>query len=110
MTNLSTNLVAAAQNYPDRTALRCDGTALSFAEFNTAAARVATFLDHAGIVPGDRVGIMLPNSAAFAVTYYGIMGARGPAFKSCEVRCDKKACPKGRTCVTVSDGPGRACR
>lgn len=73
MTNLSTNLVAAAQNYPDRTALRCDGTALSFAEFDTAAARVATFLDRAGIVPGDRVGIMLPNTAAFAVAYYGIM-------------------------------------
>jgi long-chain acyl-CoA synthetase len=73
VTNLSTNLVAAAQKYPDRTALRCDDTTLSLADFNTAAARVATFLERAGIDPGDRVGIMLPNSAAFAVTYYGIM-------------------------------------
>jgi long-chain acyl-CoA synthetase len=73
VTNLSTNLVAAAQNYPDRTALLCDGTALSFAEFDAGAARVATYLDRAGINPGDRIGIMLPNSAAFAVVYYGIM-------------------------------------
>lgn len=45
------------------------------------------------------------------VSYYGIAGTRGPEFKSCEVRCETdKACPKGRTCVTVSDGPGRVCR
>lgn len=47
------------------------------------------------------------------VSYYGIAGARGPAFKSCEIRCDgdhKGACPTGTTCMTVSDGPGRVCR
>jgi len=47
------------------------------------------------------------------ITYYGIAGARGPAFKSCEIRCDtspKAACPKGTSCMTVSDGPGRVCR
>jgi hypothetical protein len=45
------------------------------------------------------------------VSYYGIAGTRGPEFKSCEIRCETdKACPKGRTCVTVSDGPGRVCR
>ena len=45
------------------------------------------------------------------VSYYGIAGTRGPEFKSCEVRCETdKECPKGRTCVTVSDGPGRVCR
>jgi hypothetical protein len=47
------------------------------------------------------------------VSYYGIAGRRGPEFKSCEIRCDgdrKAACPTGRSCVTVSDGPGRVCR
>jgi len=45
------------------------------------------------------------------VSYYGFAGPRGPLFKSCEVRCeDNAACPQGRTCVTVSDGPGRVCR
>jgi long-chain acyl-CoA synthetase len=53
--------------------LRCDDVALTFAEFNAAAARTATFLERAGIEPGDRVGIMLPNIPAFAVVYYAIM-------------------------------------
>jgi hypothetical protein len=45
------------------------------------------------------------------IAYYGFAGPRGPQFKSCEVRCkDDSGCPTGRTCVTVSDGPGRVCR
>lgn len=45
------------------------------------------------------------------VRYYGIAGKQGPEFKSCEVRCDDStACPKGLTCMTVSDGPGQVCR
>jgi len=45
------------------------------------------------------------------VKYYGFAGPRGPEFKSCEVRCkDSSGCPKGTTCLTVSDGPGQVCR
>jgi hypothetical protein len=45
------------------------------------------------------------------VTYYGIAGPRGPAFKSCEVKCDpQRPCEGGRRCVTVADGPGQVCR
>jgi len=46
------------------------------------------------------------------VAYYGFAGPRGPQFKSCEIRCENSpsVCPKGRTCMTVSDGPGRVCR
>jgi hypothetical protein len=45
------------------------------------------------------------------VSYYGFAGTQGPHFKSCEVRCETDTvCPKGRTCMTVSDGPGRVCR
>lgn len=45
------------------------------------------------------------------IAYYGFAGARGPQFKSCEIRCtNDKSCPKGRTCMTVSDGPGTVCR
>jgi long-chain acyl-CoA synthetase len=73
LSNLSLNLVAAALDHPHRTALRCDDVALTFAEFDAAAARMATFLERAGIEPGDRVGIMLPNIPAFAVVYYATM-------------------------------------
>jgi hypothetical protein len=49
---------------------------------------------------------------ATCVTYYGIAGARGPAFKSCEVKCTPKStgCPDGRKCTTIADGPGSVCR
>ncbi|HEU4361718.1 MAG TPA: long-chain fatty acid--CoA ligase [Mycobacterium sp.] len=69
MTNLTVNLLAA----PDRIALRADDVQVSYAEFAGAAARTATLLDRAGIEPGDRVGVMLPNTPAFAIAYYGIM-------------------------------------
>jgi len=44
--------------------------------------------------------------------YYGIAGARGPRFTSCEIPCRdaRAACPEGQTCVTIADGPGRICR
>src|ERR1700757_3982960 len=73
MTSLSANLVASKERDPDRVALRCDDLQFTFAEFHAAASRVATLLEQAGVEPGDRVGVMLPNTPAFAIAYYGIM-------------------------------------
>ena len=73
MTALSANLVASKERYPNRTALRCDDLEFTYAEFDAAAARVATLLERAGVEPGDRVGLMLPNTPAFAIAFYGIM-------------------------------------
>jgi hypothetical protein len=45
------------------------------------------------------------------ITYYGIAGPRGPAMKSCEVKCAADgSCPAGQQCTTVADGPGQVCR
>ncbi|OBH87962.1 long-chain-fatty-acid--CoA ligase [Mycobacterium scrofulaceum] len=73
MTALSDNLTSAHERHPERIALRCDDLTFTFAELHAAAARLATLLDRAGIRPGDRVGVMLPNTPAFAVAFYGIM-------------------------------------
>ena len=73
MTSLSTNLVASKERNPNRVALRCDDLQFTFAEFDAAAARVATLLEQAGVEPGDRVGVMLPNTPAFAIVFYGII-------------------------------------
>lgn len=45
-------------------------------------------------------------------TYYGIAGASGPAFHSCEIPCgpDQPKCPDTTTCITIADGPGMVCR
>ncbi|BCI90588.1 hypothetical protein NIIDMKKI_57940 [Mycobacterium kansasii] len=58
---------------PQRIALRFDDLQFTFGEFDAAAARVATLLERAGVEPGDRVGVMLPNTPAFAIAFYGIM-------------------------------------
>lgn len=73
MTALSANLVASKDRNPHHVALRCDDLQFSFTELDDAAARVATLLAQAGVEPGDRVGIMLPNTPAFAVAFYGII-------------------------------------
>src|ERR1700677_342848 len=73
MTALSANLVASKDRHSDRIALRCDDLQFTFTEFDAAAARVATLLEQAGVEPGDRVGVMLPNTPAFAIVFYGIM-------------------------------------
>jgi long-chain acyl-CoA synthetase len=73
VSSLSLNLVSSARTYPERVGLRCEGREFTFAEFDLAAARVATLLERAGVQPGDRVGLMLPNTPAFAIAFYGIM-------------------------------------
>jgi long-chain acyl-CoA synthetase len=73
MTSLSANLVASKERHAGRIALRCDDLQFTFTEFDSAAARVATLLEQAGVEPGDRVGVMLPNTPAFAIVFYGIM-------------------------------------
>jgi len=45
------------------------------------------------------------------VAYFGIAGARGPQFKTCEIKCTTDAsCPADHKCVTIADGPGQVCR
>ena len=73
MSNLGSNLVATVRTHPGGVGLRCGDREMTYAEFGSAAARVATLLQQAGVQPGDRVGLMLPNTAAFAVVFYGIM-------------------------------------
>jgi hypothetical protein len=48
---------------------------------------------------------------AECVSYFGIAGARGPQFKTCEIKCGPdKQCPSGLACKTIADGPGQVCR
>ncbi len=62
---------------------------------------------------GQACGDETCEAPATCVEYYGIAGASGPKFQSCEVRCkgpDDAGCPEGTRCVTVADGPGQVCR
>jgi hypothetical protein len=44
--------------------------------------------------------------------YYGIAGAQGPEFTSCEIPClnDPSVCPADQRCIVIADGPGQVCR
>jgi long-chain acyl-CoA synthetase len=75
MTNLSSLLDQAAADQPDRPALRMDDLVLTYAQWREAAGRMSTLLAAAGIEPGDRVGLMLPNVPAFPIAFYGALAA-----------------------------------
>ena len=77
MTNLASNLADTVRAHADRVAVRVDDATTTYAELDEASARVAGMLRQRGFKPGDRVGIMQPNVAEFAVTYYGVLRAGG---------------------------------
>jgi long-chain acyl-CoA synthetase len=91
MTSISSLLDRSAARYPDHPALRMDDLVLSYAQLREAAGRMSTLLASAGIEPGDRVGLMLPNVPAFPVAFYGALAAgavvvpMNPLLKSREV-------------------------
>jgi long-chain acyl-CoA synthetase len=91
MTNLSSLLERAAADKPDHPAVRLDDLVLSYAQLRTAAGRMSALLAAAGVEPGDRVGIMLPNVPAFPISFYGALAAgavvvpMNPLLKSREV-------------------------
>lgn len=75
--SLATNLIAAARRAPERPALRLDDRTITYAELDDAAARVAGLMLERGLEPGDRVGVMLPNTPEFAIVYSGVLRAGG---------------------------------
>src|SRR6201985_596892 len=98
--NLSSLLEHSAASHPGHPAIRLDDYVLSYAELREAAGRMSTLLSAAGVEPGDRVGIMLPNVPAFPIAFYGALAAgavvvpMNPLFKSreiCYYLCDSAA-------------------
>jgi len=75
MPNLAELLGRSAAVRPDRVAVKLDDSELSYAALDEAAARAAGLLRAKGVQPGDRVAIMLPNVAYFAICYYGALRA-----------------------------------
>ena len=77
MLNLAVILEDSAREVPQRTAIICEGTRLSYAEFNAAANQVANGLVQAGIRKGDTIGLTCPNIPYFPIVYFGILKAGG---------------------------------
>jgi len=75
MLNLAMFLEDSAREVPERTAIVCEGTRLSYAELQAAANQVANGLVQAGISKGDKVALSCQDVPSFAIAYYGILKA-----------------------------------
>lgn len=66
-----------AARFPDRTAVTCEGAALSYAELNRRANRLAHCLRAAGVTPGTPVAVCLERSTELVAALLGILKSGG---------------------------------
>lgn len=72
--NVYETLEATAERLPDKVGLIDEKRSLTFAQLKAEVDQLAAYLHVKGHVrPGDRVGLMMLNSAAFCVTFYALM-------------------------------------
>ncbi|HEX2910830.1 MAG TPA: long-chain fatty acid--CoA ligase [Chloroflexia bacterium] len=71
--NLATLLTESTKANPKHTAIIFDEFRMSYGELNAATNKFANVLKAAGIGPGQKVAIMLPNIPQFVICYYGIL-------------------------------------
>jgi long-chain acyl-CoA synthetase len=91
MTNLAGIVRDAQEARGEWLAVRQGELALTYAELALASGRAAALLRDAGVGPGDRVALMLPNVMAYPLFFYGSLAAgaavvpMNPLLKSREV-------------------------
>jgi long-chain acyl-CoA synthetase len=73
--NLFGLIARSIETRPDSVAIIAGDASLTYAQLDSLSAHAAGLLRDAGVRPGDRVGVMLPNVPAFAVAYYGTLRA-----------------------------------
>ncbi len=95
--NLAKNLRDVAARLGDKPALLHAGGAVTYAELDAAVDRGSAALRGLGLAPGDRVGLHLPNTPAFAEVLYGVWRAGLVAVPM------NPASPPGEVGATVAD-------
>ena len=75
--NLAVILSETARSGPDRPVAVFDGGRLTYRQLDQASDRLAAALAAAGVEPGDRVALQLPNIPQFLISYFGILKAGG---------------------------------
>lgn len=73
MSRLLSNLQQTIARCGDRPALILKEQEVSYSRFGEAVFRLARGLSEAGVKPGDRIALMLPNIVQFPVSYYAIL-------------------------------------
>ena len=90
-------LTEAAARHPKRPAIAADGDVITYTELDVLSNKVARALLRLGVMPGDRVGILAPKSAASVIGIFGVLKAG-----ACYVPLDPKA-PRQRLSYIVRD-------
>ena len=75
MTSLAELLRRACATYRDRTAYEQMGRAMTFAQLDELTRDFAAWLQAAGMVKGDRIAIMLPNTLQYPIALFGALRA-----------------------------------
>jgi len=73
--NLGSILRATAGLRGDRVVIRFGDRAVTYGELERAASGIATSLRARGLVPGDKIALMVPNVPEFTMAYFGILYA-----------------------------------
>jgi long-chain acyl-CoA synthetase len=68
-------IARSVRRWPDRAALIFYGARWSYADFWSSSGRIAAAFHRAGLRPGDRVALYLPNCPAYPLAYYGALRA-----------------------------------
>ncbi|WP_335999214.1 long-chain-fatty-acid--CoA ligase [Halorientalis halophila] len=91
MTNLVTDVAETVAAYPEQPAISFRETEVPYEAFWHRTGQLAAALADAGVEPGDRVGVYLPNLPQFVTSYYGVLRAGGavvpmnPQYKAREI-------------------------
>ncbi|WP_435064817.1 long-chain-fatty-acid--CoA ligase [Halobaculum sp. EA56] len=91
MTNLVTHVGSTVEDHPGETAVSYDGADIAYRELWGQIGAFAAGLDEAGVDPGGRVGIYLPNLPQFVIGFHGTLRAGGvvvpmnPQYKAREI-------------------------
>ncbi len=91
MTNLVADIADTAAELPENVAISFAGQDVPYAAFWARVGQFAQGLADAGVEPGDRVGIYLPNLPQYVTAFHGVLRAGGivvpmnPQYKSREI-------------------------
>ena len=70
-------LEESAKKYPDSACTIFKGAVITYREMNALTDRLAAGIAELGVKRGDRVGIFMPNTPQFVLTFFGILKAGG---------------------------------
>ncbi|HEY3311980.1 MAG TPA: long-chain fatty acid--CoA ligase [Anaerolineales bacterium] len=70
-------LEESARKYPDRPCTIFKGAVITYKKMDELTDQIAAGLASLGVKKGDRVGIFMPNTPQFVMTYFGILKAGG---------------------------------